>query len=361
MLCHSNSCKSVADDRGRHGPRYLRAKAYRLWRSLTRSLRLDACPICRQEGTLVPACPLCRKEISLEPGKDLVLAVVGASKSGKTHYLATVLHQLLEAGIGGDTWVASMPDEDRKIYREELLKPLFEDRRELARTPNTPGPELRLTLENSVTGKSVLVVFRDLGGEAFERSEEIGRHSFLRYAQGILLLADPLAFSRPRVRGPDEVEPWFSAGGPNAISVLANYRRALEAQGRYPEHRALPLLPERKVLAIVVTKADLVLPQQHAFWNGHDASYLEAGYWQQRRPASDQTREWVARCLSPELTDSTLGFADVGYFFVSNYGYRHEPGTVLTRPPEPRRVHEPLFALVDYLSSGEEPAKSEVF
>jgi hypothetical protein len=49
---------------------------------------------------------------------------------------------------------------------------------------------------------------------------------------------------------------------------------------------------------------------------------------------------------------ATGAFAETSWFFVSSIGYRLAPGTqALPEPPRPRRVHEPIFALLDRLTA----------
>ncbi len=359
VICRSNRCARIPDDRGKDRPRYMRPKDYGLWQRWRRRLNPGAaCPMCKQIDTLYPACPLCRGQLDIDIGEvdDRVIAVIGASESGKSHYLATVLHQLLYGDVGGDVWKVSMKSVDREIYQREFLTPLFEDHQELESTYAGLGPELRLILENRNDGHRTLLIFRDLGGEIFRDSKLMQELSFLRYAQGVVLMADPLAYEPPAA----DAVPWPCNGRPPAAEVLSNYRVVLESQERYPEHRALPLLPSEKFLAVVVTKADLVLPGEHAFWEQSDGRpHLESGYWSRRENENREIREWVRDHLGSELVDVAIAFADVGYFFVSSYGFPHQPRETFSVSPQPRRVHEPIFGLLDCFASRGETIEDE--
>ncbi len=348
VLCRSEPCREVRDDHGRSGPRFLDPRAYGLWRGWPKSLLVlgpdDECPICRSAGSLVPACPLCRRQLDATVGEveDHVIGVIGATGSGKSHYLAGVLQQFLEAEVGGERWRVSFGRaEDRRLYRRKFLRPLFRDREELAPNPMRVEPELRLLLENEASGQRVLLVFRDLGGEVCADPRRLEQVRFLRYARGVVLIADPLAYM-PGHELADGVERL------EATEILDNYASVLARQDVQPAHRAFPLLPRQKFLAVAVTKADLVLEENHFFWqDGNADRHLSPRFWESRREEDEATRRWVGEELSDELAEMAAEFADVGYFFVSSFGFRHVPRSPITETPRPRRVHEPIFALLD--------------
>lgn len=356
VVCRSESCGSVLDDLGRRAPRFFFAHEHGLWEA--DRLDLEApCPFCDCQGRLASVCPHCRRPLGVERGEDRVIAVIGASASGKTHFLATVLHQLLDERVGRDAWHVPLDRAEIDRLRERLIRPLFEDLEVLPSTVDRLDEEVAVPLENRHDGRRVLLVFRDLGGELFLQPERLARVSFLRYAQGVVLMVDPLAF-RPDAERDDQ---WSRSGQPSALEVLEVYRRVLETRERRAEEKALPLLPEEKVLAVAVTKADLVLPEEHPFWQDHDGAYLRRGYWSDRkeaaagggdeRPENEAVARWVREHLDPRLVREADTFAEAGYFFVSSLGYPHPPGQKrLLKRPRPRRVHEPIFALLDRLT-----------
>jgi len=360
VVCQSQRCSQIVDDRGRVGARFMDPRAVGLWRRFRRRLDLEApCPYCEVKSKLLPACPRCRGVLERDVGdvEGRVLAVIGAPAAGKSHFLAAVLHELIEDGGGGHVWKVELNEQDEELYRRDYLEPFFEDQEELAGTRAEVRPELRLMIQNERSGQQMLLVFRDLGGENFLDPERLKELSFLRYAQGVVLMADPLAYEPPE----DAELPWRSNGRVPAAKILETYRRVLEEHDRYPEQEDLPLLPSQKALAVAVTKADLVLPDGHPFWSDEPSqAHLEPGYWSRRRDDDRDVRAWIRRNLDRTLA-SVPGFDDVGFFFVSSYGYRHEPQTDLTQPPRPRRVHEPIFGLIDRLLSSTQGEGDEGF
>lgn len=359
VLCGSPVCGSVLNTEGRRGPRFmLAAKEKGLWLQRGRCLELDApCPYCSRRGRLTPACPHCRRPLDPEVGQveDRMIAVLGAREAGKSHFLATLFHQLLEVEVGNEIWKVTLGSEERRTAERELLRPLFRELRELPATAPGPGTELRLVLTHQRDGRRVLLVFRDLAGEVMMRRDLLAQADFLRYAQGVVLLADPLAFEPPpRGRHRD----WHH-GEPECTAILESYRAVLESTPRLQGDEILPLTPERKFLAVAVTKADLVLHRDHPFWsptNGH--GHLDRGFWRARCRDSAEAESWLRQRLDDPraFAAAVEAFADAAYFFISSFGYLHKPHTrSLRKPPVPLRVHEPLFALLDRFEDEEAP------
>jgi hypothetical protein len=293
----------------------------------------------------MPACPYCREPLGHDIGsvEDRIIGVLGATDSGKTHYLSTLLHLLLRGEIGGDVWEIAMDREARQAATELLIRPLFDDLKELPATSRGLGPELRTVLTHRGDGRRVLLAFRDLSGEVLADRHLLKEVGFLRYAAGVVLLADPRALRRHGRRSPSQSQV-------TCYEILDNYKAVLESHPRRSGEDNLAVLPDRKFLAVAVTKADLVLRSNHAFWSPDDHSYLEPGFWHARAVESQAVRDWLHHRLVAEhaFSQAVGEFADASYFFVSSFGYRHTPHTrTLSKPPQPLRVHEPIFALLD--------------
>ncbi len=325
----------------------------RLWASKRRRLDLDrACPYCEQAGQMVPACPNCWHPLDPEVGQaeDRMIAILGARQAGKTHFLAALLHQLFEQRVGGDAWQIEIEPEMRRIAERELLRPLFRDLRELPATERGSQLSLRLVLSHRTDGRRVLLRFQDLSGERIADPASLAKVDFLRYASGVVLLADPLAFEAP---SKGHRRAWYH-DEPDCQAILENYRQVLDSAPRRRGHEELPLLPAQKFLAVAVTKADLFHSRNHRFWQPtDDGAYLAPGFWHARSAEDEEAGAWLrSRLRNPHAFEDTASlFADVSYFLVSNYGYAHKPHATLRKPPTPLRVHEPVFALLDRFES----------
>ncbi len=318
----------------------------RLWARHGQQLALDrSCPYCQERERLVPACPRCRHPLDADIGlvEDRIIGVLGARSSGKSHYLSALLHLLLRKEIGGEVWKVGMDREARQAAEKFFLHPLFDELEELPATSRGLGPELRLVLTHKGDGRRVLLVFRDLSGEEMADRNLLERVHFLRYAEGVVLLADPQALD-------DRGQP-TGQGVVTCAQILENYRAVLETHPCRREEEELAVLPERKFLAVTVTKADLVLRSNKSFWSVDGQAHLEPGFWRARDAESLEVRTWLhKRLAAPDaFTQNVEEFADASYFFVSSFGYKYtpRPDRKLRKPPQPLRVHEPIFALLD--------------
>jgi hypothetical protein len=355
VLCRSRSCSNVLNTEGRRGPRFMLPDKEKLWAQRGRQLALDReCPYCHERGRLVPACPRCRNPLDADIGmvEDRIIGVLGARSSGKTHYLAALLYLLLRKEIGGEVWKVSMDRDARQTAERQFLHPLFDDLAELPATSPGLGPELRLILTHKGDGRRVLLVFRDLSGEVMADRNRLEAVHFLRYAEGVVLLADPQALGEHSEAGQGIV---------TCAQILDNYRAVLEAHPRRREEEELAVLPERKFLAVTVTKADLVLRSNNAFWSLDGQTHLAPGFWLARTAESLAARTWLhKRLAAPDVfAQNVEEFADASYFFASSFGYKYapRPGRKLRKPPQPLRVHEPIFALLDRFAAAADGAR----
>jgi hypothetical protein len=361
VLCRSQRCAAVLDAEGRRRPRFMLPELEKsLWEQRGARLDLQApCPYCGEPGRLVPACPRCRQPLDPEVGavEDRIIAILGARESGKSHYLATLLHLLLRGKIGGDVWDVTMDPTARQTAEELLLRPLFDELKELPATSRGLGPELPLVLTHRGDGRRVLLAFRDLSGEVMADPQLLEEVQFLRYAEGVVLLADPATLER-RVRK----RPQAAIDGQVTCSeILHNYLVALQTLRWRPGDEELAVEPNRKFLAVAVNKADLVLRSNHAFWSPNGRAHLMKGFWKARAIESRGVGDWLHLRLAdrPAFAESVGKFADVSYFFASSFGYRHIPHTrSLSKPPQPLRVHEPIFALIDRFASERETTRT---
>lgn len=350
--CRSDECARVEDVDGRVGPRLLDPSRVPglLERSgfLGRRRRVDLagpCPHCGVRGRLVPVCPRCRSELATattggDGGDDAIIAVLGAVDAGKTHYLAALYHCLVEAEepAGGDVWTVELSEDGREALRDRLWRPLFEEHQELEKTPTARRQEMNLLLRHQETGRRVLLAFQDLSGEILGERDKIEQEEFLRHARGVILLADPLPLQGENHH-------------PSCTRILANYRHLLEQPVRNVDEdgaRELPLEPADKTLAIAVTKSDLVVPDGHFFWDPPTLDPSVEGFWDARSQEDAAARQWLLERAHRDLLRLAEPFAATGWFFVSSTGFPYEPHShALPEAPRPRRVAEPLLALLD--------------
>ena len=262
---------------------------------------------------------------------------------------------MLREEAGGRVWDLEVSPEMRRVIDRDFLRPLFHELKELPATPVGSRSAMHLVLTHRQDGRRVVLRFEDHSGELMADQALLADADFLRYASGVLLLADPLAFEPPP-RGKRRA--WYHQE-PTCLDILDNYRQVLRSAPRRSEEAELPLQPEQKYLAVVVTKADLVLQRKHDFWAPPaDGEHLAPGYWQSRSGDSEAAATWLRKKLEDSYAFDDLAglFADVSFFFASSFGYFHRSAAKLPKKPTPLRVQEPLFALLDRFVMGSEKA-----
>ncbi|GHT21148.1 hypothetical protein FACS189419_01570 [Planctomycetales bacterium] len=163
------------------------------------------CPKC-QRTTSIRACPICHT--SLPPGinnlQNAVFAVVGASSTGKSHYIAVLLDQLKKL-YGKFNWsLTALNDETMSLYREKYYNPLFYEHKTIGTTQGARGnadvkKPLVYLLNIYGTDKSVVLAFFDAAGEDLRNSDNMSvMNKYIAYSSGIILLLDPLQIENIR-------------------------------------------------------------------------------------------------------------------------------------------------------------------
>ncbi|SOE53881.1 hypothetical protein SAMN06296378_0623 [Salinibacterium xinjiangense] len=160
------------------------------------------------------------------------IAMSGARWSGKSFYIAVAVQQLRNVLTHLHTSLDFADSRSRDVYRMYFQDPLFGKLKIIQATPrsNTEAPPQRYPLIfrlGSLKGAQRMLVIRDVAGEDLEAtSEDMTSLSFLRHADSVFFMFDPLAIPaiREHLRGlvPDQL----NTGGDPRL-VLGNIRRLM--------------------------------------------------------------------------------------------------------------------------------------
>jgi len=322
------------------------------------------CPHCGRT-TARRVCPHCHNPLPPaycdSPGR--IVALVGAKNTGKSTYIAVLLHELMNR-VGTELDASLVACDDRTIdrYKRDFARPLYEERRLLPTTtsaataPREPLVYLltrtrsarrlraRLPLGRERVASLALVLF-DTAGEDL-RSRDV-RDLHLRYleaADAIIFLVDPLQLPGARTMVRDEAPPPPPADPDSEpINVLARVTEALRRRhGLRPDER-LPV-----PVAVALTKIDALAPVPAGQSWLHRARPSRGALDLDDREAVDaQVRgllhEWGAGQLEVYLRQQ---YAEHALFGVSALGGTPVRGRVGPGGVRPHRVEDPLLWLL---------------
>ena len=282
---------------------------------------------------------------------SLVIGLIGAKFSGKSHYIAALVKRL-EEQVGSDLRAALLPvtEETQERYRRELYEPLFGKGLELPVTVGTPPPLVYdLTFDGSLWGepryRGVTLALYDTAGESLDDQETVERMlRYLRVASGVLFLIDPLQVPAVRDALPVHVQPPQIDQIAEPSSILSRVLQVLE-DGRVVA-RSGPLATP---VAVALTKCDVLrdagLIAANRLWST-DARHV--GYFDREAHAdmSGMMAEHVQSWSPAACHTVTQRFSRHAFFGVSATGCAPDPATRRFRHISPWRVEDPLLWLL---------------
>lgn len=298
-------------------------------------------------------CPSCKRDLPFASGvqPSLVLGLIGAKFSGKSHYVASLIRRLEgQAGTDFDMSLIAVNDETQERYRREFHEPLFGRRLELPVTVGTPPPliyDLAIggALWGERRGRSATLSLYDTAGENFDDRESVRRMaSYLGVASGIVLLVDPLQAPSVRESLPD------SLGLPD-LDRMADPQEIVsrviqELDGGAAAMHGGPLdVP----VAVVLTKCDVLrdagLLEPNRLWH---TEARHSGVFDRRMhdDMSGMFGEYLLKWSPATFNSIVRRFTRHAFFGVSATGCASDPATRRYRHVTPWRVEEPLLWLL---------------
>ncbi|GEM_PF-1037179 len=298
-------------------------------------------------------CPHCKKELPVTAGaqESLIIGMIGAKFSGKSHYVASLIKQMQER-VCADMQAALIPmsDETQNRYQQEFYNPLFKNGLEIAMTVGTPPPLIYdLTLDGRLWGeernRAITLALYDTAGENFDKEDKVQEMvEYLRHASGIIFLVDPLQVPAVREAMPSSItlpNQDQAAEPKNALSrVFVELKKAGVVTGVDP-------LPTP--VAVALTKCDVLRDQNliapNRLWS---AEMRHAGYFdrQLNEDITGMMGEYVWQ-WSPGV-DSIVRrqFSRHAFFGVSATGCASDKQTRRYKYISPWRVEDPLLWLL---------------
>lgn len=281
---------------------------------------------CMHCGYLLPT--------NIEQVENINVAVVGDTFSGKSHYIAAIIHQIQQGELQRADRYARFDCLTQDIEREyirDVIEPLFEKKQ-------TPAPTQPSSSSSSDTNRAPLIyelilspspdhpsrrinlILYDASGEDLAIKERMVQFSrYVLNANAIIFLADPV--SMPQIY--DLLPPFLQkklATGRTSSAVLNSIIRLVEDYRGVGAGAHLASTP----IAITVTKSDLLkqlttLQYQYHFlkkptYNGNiDLDDLDI--------VDREVRHLLEEYGERTLLQSTLNFSKVRFFATSATGY----------------------------------------
>ena len=317
------------------------------------------CPEC-SAGTSVRACPYCHSAFphGLDNLSNIVIAIIGAKETGKSHYIAVLIQQIYNLYNLFDWSLMAMDDETMRLYNDRFHRPLYANRKTIHVTRTAKADvDVRKPLLYSLSKtsgrrlKTVTLAFFDTAGE--DMDDEVAMRAINPYiynASGIILLLDPLQIKNLR----DQVDASLHthANAPTGVNLpgLANTSvgdiinkttNLITTKRRIPHTRTIPI-----PLAVVFSKIDMLKPVL-----GEDAPIYHPsrhrGFFNIREFENNDAfvRNWVGE-FDRRFIQGTLHYRETAFFGVSALGGNPSVTGDLPFEPRPIRVEDPFLWLL---------------
>lgn len=294
---------------------------------------------------------------NIELVDNINIAIVGDTSSGKSHYIAALIHQIQQGELQrADRYsrFTCMTQDVEKEYIQELLKPLFEDKKPLAMTKpafeTNRKPlvyELIINPSPEYPSRRINLILYDVSGEDLasqERMVQFSRHVF--NATAIIFLANPVSMPQIYNLLPSFLQQQVVTGLTSS-SVLNSIMRLVEDYRGYDAGAHLSKLP----IAITITKSDLLkqlttIQQQYHFLKR--PVYNGTLNLQDLNIVDGEVRRLLEEYGERTLLQSTLNFSKVKFFATSATGYA--PDKNGTYPAiDPCRCLDPVLWILHQL------------
>lgn len=298
----------------------------------------------RCEAPTRPVCPNCHSDLPqrFAEAPSRSMALIGTKASGKTHFIAVVLHEL-EHRIGPrfKGSLMALNEDTRRRIDTDFRQRLFKAGKMLAATASARASAATrepLVTRLSLGAKHSNLVFFDAAGEDLDSLDILEREGrYITQSDGLILLVDPLQIEAVR----DDLE--GSIELPDVTSDV--YLMLGRLAGMLREARGIaPGKPIEVPLAITISKVDAlrgILADNHPVFTAerHDGAFKP----DVARNISEALRAdavgWVGERLDTFLKQE---FSTYSFFGVSALGEAPR-GDELRNGVSPHRVEDPVL------------------
>jgi hypothetical protein len=296
-------------------------------------------------------CPRCEGRLPYQAGEqpDVIIGLVGAKFSGKSHFVASLLDRL-EGPVGKAFDASLLHIDDTTVTRRmrEFQEPLRNSLELPVTDPDAPPLLYSFTVRGNRGGaRHVTLVLCDTAGENFDRQDDVTeRTKFLSCASGLIFLVDPLQTTPVRQVLPTTVKFPRQMTAPNVILgrvVQELTKRGLIKVASRGRWRKLAT-PVAVAFAKCDTLRDAGLIDPHCLWSQdihHERHYDLSLHHDVHGLFSEYMQQWDLAAWNTIRTH----FATFAFFGVSATGCASDEKGRYARIA-PWRVEDPLLWLL---------------
>jgi hypothetical protein len=298
---------------------------------------------------------------NIEAVPSLTLVVVGDTFSGKSHYIAALIHQIKSEwiGRGGFARFTCLTPEIEKIYVREYFDPLFLHKQVLPPTQVARKPTAEPLVYELVVSRSpkhppatINLMIYDTSGEDYERMERlVGFARFVLHTSAFIFVADPVMmddiFNELPTPLQTDLLPAYNLGrGRRAAERLNAVISLFERYRGYSSGARLPNTP----VAVMVSKADLferlALPYRYQFMM--DPLYRIGLDQDDINVVDQEVKGLLDQYHQRDLLVATSRFKRVKFFATSATGEPPNAAGQFTKV-KPRRCLDPMLWIMNQL------------
>lgn len=301
---------------------------------------------CDCGGRTRPVCVSCHSPLphGYAENGDRMIGLVGSKASGKSHYIAVLLHELYHnVGPQIGAYVETLDDDTRSRLTNDITPRIYDQGLTLPGSSSASSADDRvrrpMAMRMNFERAKVNTVFFDTAGEDLVNAAVLEREGrYIGQCGALILLIDPLQIQGVRDAVGSTVELPNVVIDPTAI--VRNVAQVVRRERGLP-----PGEPLSQPLAVVLSKLDVIRPlldpdsavlaEPHS--NGGYDNVASRSIGALLRA---QLAEWVGTEFDA-VVQSTFPINNC--FAVSALGAQPEPSGRLTRDVAPHRVADPLL------------------
>jgi len=277
-------------------------------------------------------CPSCHSELPHTIGdfQDMIFSIVGAKESGKSHYIAVLLNEIMNS-MGGAFNCNLQPANDNtsKRYREDFYNPIFRRRETIqgtrsARADFSVRQPLVYTLSfmgRGMFGKKkiaqvVTISFFDTAGEDLNSEDTIlTENKYIFHSSGIIFLLDPLQLPVVRAQLPEEVK--LPVENTELEEIISRTARLIRTARNMKQDQLIDI-----PVAVAFSKIDALDPlldpsSPLKYPSKHEGEYNVRDFESIDAEVRSHIMEWKGEYLIQQLE---LNFKDYGFFALTALG-----------------------------------------